>query len=250
MQYGICKLSIVPVRSEANDASEMVTQLLYGDHFKIIEERKKWVRIRIAFDHYEGWIDKKQAKFITEEIYETCHNDAAYSADLIDIVNLNEQQVLSICAGSNVAASQILNHHFEGRFQTGQNFMRSQLLDTAMLYLNAPYLWGGKTPFGIDCSGLTQMVYKTNGIMLHRDASQQALQGQTLSFIEETQIGDLAFFDNQEGNIIHVEIMMGDNYIIHAHGKVRVDRIDHTGIFNVDTRTYSHQLRVLKTYAN
>lgn len=250
MQYGICELSIVPVRSEANDASEMVTQLLYGDHFKIIEERKKWVRIRIAFDHYEGWIDKKQAKFITEEIYNACQNNAAYSADLIDIVNLDEQQVQSICVGSNVAASKILSHHFEGRFQTGQNLMRSQLLDTAMLYLNAPYLWGGKTPFGIDCSGLTQMVYKTNGIMLNRDASQQALQGQTLSFIEETQIGDLAFFDNQEGNIIHVGIMMGDNYIIHAHGKVRVDRIDHTGIFNVDTRTYSHQLRVLKTYAD
>lgn len=246
MQYGICELSIVPVRSEASDLSEMVTQLLYGDHFKIIEERKKWVKIRIAFDLYEGWIDKKQVRFITEDLYSACDKNAIYSADLIDIITLQKQQIQSICLGSNIAPSELLDHHFEGQFFDRQNSKRSQFLETAMLYLNAPYLWGGKTPFGIDCSGLTQMVYKANGLHLNRDASEQAQQGQTLSFIEETQVGDLAFFDNNEGNIIHVGIIMGDNYIIHAHGKVRVDRIDHTGIFNVDTRTYSHQLRVLK----
>lgn len=248
MQYGICELSIVPVRSEASDPSEMVTQLLYGDHFKIIEERKKWVKIRIAFDHYEGWIDKKQVKYIDENTYNLCQNNAAYSSDLIDIVMLKEQQVQSICVGSNVAVCDLLHHKFEGQIIQNQSSTRAQILETAMLYLNAPYLWGGKTPFGIDCSGLTQMVYKTNGLKLNRDASQQALQGETLSFIEETQVGDLAFFDNQDGDIIHVGLLMGDNYIIHAHGKVRVDRIDHTGIFNVDTRTYSHKLRVLKSY--
>lgn len=246
MQYGICELSIVPVRSEASDISEMVTQLLYGDHFKIIEERKKWVKIRIAFDLYEGWIDKKQVRFITEDFYSACDKNAVYSADLIDIITLQKQQIQSICLGSNISPSHLLDHHFEGQIFERQNSKRSQILETAMLYLNAPYLWGGKTPFGIDCSGLTQMVYKANRLHLNRDASQQAQQGQTLSFIEETQVGDLAFFDNNEGNIIHVGIIMGNNYIIHAHRKVRVDRIDHTGIFNVDTRTYSHQLRVLK----
>ena len=120
------------------------------------------------------------------------------------------------------------------------------MLETAYLYLNSPYLWGGKTPFGIDCSGFTQMVYRLNGYHLFRDASQQAKQGEALSFIEESEPGDLAFFDNAEGEIIHVGIIMRDNYIIHAHGKVRIDRIDHSGIFNVDSNQYSHNLRVIK----
>ena len=116
----------------------------------------------------------------------------------------------------------------------------------AYLFLNAPYLWGGKTNFGIDCSGFTQMVYKLNGYKLLRDASLQATQGDPLSFIEESEPGDLAFFDNEEGAITHVGIIMKDNYIIHAHGKVRVDRIDHTGIFNGEKRLYTHKLRVIK----
>jgi cell wall-associated NlpC family hydrolase len=114
------------------------------------------------------------------------------------------------------------------------------------MYLNAPYLWGGKTPFGIDCSGFTQMVYRLNGYSILRDASQQATQGEALSFIEESEPGDLAFFDNEEGTIIHVGIMMENNYIIHASGKVRIDRLDHLGIYNAETNRHTHKLRVIK----
>jgi cell wall-associated NlpC family hydrolase len=115
-----------------------------------------------------------------------------------------------------------------------------------MLFLNAPYLWGGKTPFGIDCSGFTQTVYKLNGIKLLRDAYQQAEQGETLSFVEEAEAGDLAFFDNEEGRIVHVGIVLDNNKIIHASGKVRIDGFDHHGIFNNEKRDYSHKLRLLK----
>ena len=114
------------------------------------------------------------------------------------------------------------------------------------MYLNSPYLWGGKTPFGIDCSGMVQMVYRLNGYQIQRDASQQAMEGEALSFIEESEPGDLAFFDNEEGRIIHVGIIMEDNHIIHAHGKVRIDRLDHLGIYNVDTKRHTHKLRVIK----
>jgi cell wall-associated NlpC family hydrolase len=137
------------------------------------------------------------------------------------------------------------NFIFEGLKVTGQK-AKSELIKTAFLYLNAPYLWGGKTPFGIDCSGFTQMVYKLNGYKLFRDASQQATQGEALSFIEESEPGDLAFFDNEEGKIIHVGIIMNDNYIIHASGKVRIDRLDHLGIYNAETNRHTHKLRVIK----
>ena len=90
------------------------------------------------------------------------------------------------------------------------------------------------------------MVYKLNGFKILRDASQQASQGDALSFIDESEPGDLAFFDNNDGDIIHVGIIMKDHHIIHAHGKVRIDRLDQSGIYNVDTNTHSHKLRVIK----
>jgi gamma-D-glutamyl-L-lysine dipeptidyl-peptidase len=112
--------------------------------------------------------------------------------------------------------------------------------------LNSPYLWGGKTPFGIDCSGFTQMAYKLAGIKLRRDAWQQAEQGHTINLLEETEPGDLAFFDNDEGNIVHVGIILRDHKIIHAAGKVRIDSIDHYGINNKELKKYTHKLRLIK----
>ena len=244
MLYGICPLSVVPVRADANDTSEMVTQLLYGDNFEITETRPKWIKIRIAFDSYNGWIDEKQAFKIDELTFQNLQNKSTYSTDLIGLMTTSSNQLMPVCIGSAVHSSELLSHHFDG--STNAKYNKTQLVDTAMLYLNSPYLWGGKSPFGIDCSGFTQMVYKISLIHLHRDAYQQAKQGQALSFIEESEPGDLAFFDNEEGHIIHVGIMMKDNYIIHAHGQVRIDRIDHYGIFNVDTNRYSHNLRVIK----
>ncbi len=125
-------------------------------------------------------------------------------------------------------------------------FSRAALIENAYLYLHAPYLWGGKSPFGIDCSGFTQMVFKLNGKLLKRDAYQQAEEGETLSFLEEAEEGDLAFFDNEDGKIIHVGIVLRDFKIIHASGKVRIDSLDHEGIFNSETQKYSHRLRLIK----
>ncbi len=246
MKYGICNLSIVPLRVETSDQSELVTQLLYGEVFKVLESRKKWSRIRLSFDGYEGWVDNKQFLFVAEGDYKELKDQTPrYSSDLVDFITIHDGQLLSICMGSNVNASAYLEHTFEGK-SVSAKLPKEKLIETALLYLNAPYLWGGKTPFGIDCSGFTQMVYKLNGYKLSRDASQQATQGEPLSFIEESEPGDLAFFDNAEGNIIHVGIIMKDNYIIHAHGKVRVDRLDHTGIFNYEKRSHTHKLRVIK----
>ena len=246
MQYGICNLGIVPLRAEPSDESEMVSQVLYGDHFKVLEKRKKWSKIRLACDKYGGWIDNKQYLIISGQDYNSISKDARYlSQNLIDFVFDEQQQIIPIPLGSNLESLKLMNHSTEIQSQLFTR-KKSNILSTAFLYLNAPYLWGGKTPFGIDCSGFTQMVYKLNGFALLRDASQQAAQGEALSFIEESEPGDLAFFDNQEGHITHVGIIMEDHHIIHAHGKVRIDRLDHSGIYNVDIKKHTHKLRVIK----
>ncbi|GGW62725.1 SH3 domain-containing protein [Winogradskyella epiphytica] len=246
MQYGICNLGIVPIRLEPSDTSEMVTQSIYGDIFKVLEQRKKWSRIRFAFDNYEGWIDNKQFIEIEESEYtELASADIKLSQDLVDFVSDTSNNLYPIPAGSDLNGLNLLNHQFDGTVLTSK-CVKENLVKTSFLYLNSPYLWGGKTPFGIDCSGFTQMVYKLNGYKLLRDASQQATQGEALSFIEESEPGDLAFFDNDEGTITHVGIIMKDNYIIHAHGKVRIDRLDHSGIYNIDTKMHTHKLRVIK----
>jgi len=224
----------------------MVTQVLYGELFKVLESRKKWSRIRLAFDGYEGWIDNKQFQIIEEADYNNLLEvPPVYAYDLVDYVTTKENQLLTVPMGSSIHQANFLEHHYDGHVISGIQD-KSHIVETALLYMNAPYLWGGKSPFGIDCSGFTQMVYKMNGHVLLRDASLQSSQGEPLSFIEESEPGDLAFFDNAEGHIIHVGIIMEDHYIIHAHGKVRIDRLDHSGIFNTETKTHTHKLRVIK----
>jgi hypothetical protein len=249
--FGICNLAIIPLRIEPSDRSEIVSQVLFGEHFEILEQQKQWAKIKLQFDEYEGWVDSKQFQIISEADYQQLSSDAIIlNSDLIEYITGPNNLLIPIPLGASLSflshnEINTQNYDFEGLKISGQK-PKSNLINTAFMYLNAPYLWGGKTPFGIDCSGFTQMVYKLNGYRLLRDASQQATQGEALSFIEESEPGDLAFFDNEEGNIIHVGIIMDDNYIIHASGKVRIDRLDHLGIYNAEVNKHTHKLRVIK----
>lgn len=249
--FGICNLAIIPLRFEPSDKSEIVSQVLFGEHFEILEQLKQWSKIKLQYDEYEGWVDSKQYQIISESEYNQLSEDAlVLNADLVEYITAPNNLLLPITLGASLS---FLNHsdintsnyNFEGTKISGTK-SKNCLLNTAFMFLNAPYLWGGKTPFGVDCSGFTQMVYKLNGYKLMRDASQQSKQGEALSFIEESEPGDLAFFDNEEGNIIHVGIIMDDNYIIHASGKVRIDRLDHLGIYNAEANKHTHKLRVIK----
>ena len=254
MDYGICNLTTIPIRAEPNDRSELVSQVLFGDVYKVLETTKKWLKIKVAFDKYEGWIDVKQYVKITKEYYKKLiDSPVIVSTELVDFVENNStNELITIALGSRLPLYNnnelMLNgttFSYEGAIST-KTSTKENIVKTAFMYLNAPFLWGGKTPFGIDCSGFTQMVYKMNGQKLLRDASQQATQGEVLSFIEESEPGDLAFFDDKEGEITHVGIMLANNYIIHASGKVRVDRIDQSGIYNADIKKHTHKLRVIK----
>lgn len=249
--FGICNLAIIPLRAEPSDKSEILSQVLFGEHFEIIDQLKQWSKIKLQFDDYEGWVDSKQYQKISESEFKQLSEDViVLNADLIEYITGSNNLLIPIPLGSSLS---FLNHsdinaenfEFEGNKISGVK-TKDHIINTAFMFLNAPYLWGGKTPFGIDCSGFSQMVYKLNGYKLLRDASQQAVQGEALSFIEESEPGDLAFFDNEEGKIIHVGIIMEDNYIIHASGKVRIDRLDHLGIYNADVNKHTHKLRVIK----
>jgi hypothetical protein len=249
--FGICNLAVIPLRLEPSDRSEIVSQILFGEHFEILETQKQWRKIKLQFDQYEGWIDEKQFQPISASEFKTLSDlPIVLNGDLVEYIFYGNNQLLPITLGASVSflSQASINLHqmsFDGLKQEGIQ-AKSNLIETAFMYVNAPYLWGGKTPFGIDCSGFTQMVYKLNGYRLLRDASQQATQGVPLSFIEESEAGDLAFFDNEEGKIIHVGIIMDDNYIIHASGKVRIDRLDHLGIYNAELNKHTHKLRVIK----
>jgi hypothetical protein len=249
--FGICNLAIIPLRAEPSDRSEIVSQVLFGEHFEVVEELKQWRRIKLHYDAYEGWVDSKQFQIISEAAYNTLSKEPiVLNADLIDYISAPNNILLPISLGASLSFLQhsdinTTQFEFEGTKTSGIQD-KNQLISTAFMYLNAPYLWGGKSPLGIDCSGFTQMVARTAGIKLMRDAYQQAEQGITLGFIEEASAGDLVFFDNEEERIIHVGVLLSSNEVIHASGKVRIDKIDHQGIFNQETGKYTHNLRLIK----
>ena len=228
------KTPVVPVRKEAQDSSEQITQFLYGELLTVIEEEKQWRKCVSDIDEYAGWLDQKMI-YRVEEHSEKRQFLTVSAAEWIEI---NGQRKL-IPAGSYLSDQEM---------GTLKSVDRSPF-EHASLFLGAPYLWGGKTIMGIDCSGLTQVAFAMANNKLPRDAYQQAEIGETVSFVDEAQTNDLAYFDNVEGKIIHVGIIRRngkDLEIIHANGEVRIDQLDHQGIFKKETGKYSHQLRIIK----
>ena len=253
MKFGFTKLSIIPVRIENKEQSEMVTQLLFGDIYSVISEKKNWLEIQIEADQYVGWIDKTMFFEISEEQFSQIkHSKLKINKNLICYLSSDNQQI-HLVRGSSF--SQLENNRtfigdkdykIEGFETVEGEQIRKEIIEVAKSYLSTPYLWGGKSPFGIDCSGFSQMVYKINGIQIPRDASQQVNLGASRNFMDESKPGDLAFFDNEEGNVIHVGIVLDGHKIIHASGEVRIDKLDHQGIFNIDKKIYTHKLRVIQ----
>lgn len=257
MNYGISALSLIPVRKEPSEKSEMVSQALFGESFRIMDYLPGWYHIRMDFDGYEGWVDPKMVTPLNERQYLRIQKSPmAVTTDIFSLIPVSKEQNLMLVAGSTLPLWRPYLKQFTLGTQTfsmKSNISYGKIVDKrkviisqALKYFNAPYLWGGRSPLGIDCSGFTQIIYKMAGIKLPRDAGQQVKCGTAMSFVEESQPGDLAFFDDDEGNITHVGILWERNKIIHASGKVRIDNIDQYGIINTDTKRYTHNLRVMK----
>lgn len=255
--YHVCRIAVAPIRKEPSDRSEIVSQILFGDRVTVLEKTEKWCLIVTKHDNYEGWMDYKQLQKITDLQF---NDEQAYQyltpAQLDNTVIASNGTKFYLSPGSTLPYFNNGNCFIgENEFKvTSKPFIPNKVdftlnvEETAKFFLNTPYSWGGRTFFGIDCSGFVQAVYKLNGVSLKRDASQQAQDGDTVDFLAAAQLGDLAFFDNEEGKIIHVGIIMSDNYIIHASGKVRIDRLDHLGIYNAESNRHTHKLRVIKKY--
>ncbi len=251
MNHGICFLNAIPLRMGPDHKSEMISQVLFGETFIILENTGEWIKVILDEDNYEGWVSRNQIKLISEEEYTTVSSQSSkYCHELVSHVQINED-FIPITLGAKILTSDINNKLLGNTFLSECDSVegaknKQEIVRTAYYYLNSPHLWGGKTPFGIDASGFTQMVYRINGYSLLREAYQQASQGEVLSFIEESEPGDLAFFDDEEGNIIHSGIILRNHNIIHCWGEVRIDRIDHSGIFNIKLNKHTHNLRVIK----
>jgi cell wall-associated NlpC family hydrolase len=234
MEKGICTVSVAAIRAEQSHQSEMTSQILYGETVDILEKAAKFIKIKMHFDGYEGWVDVQQISEISEEYFQERKTELVQNT--LQMYSTS-QGVILLSIGSEVNSE-----------KAEPTFLKTETVsETAQKFFNVPYLWSGRSFFGIDCSGFVQLVYKVHGISLPREAHQQSEVGEVLSFVEESKPGDLAFFENLDGQISHVGMMLEDQNIIHAYGKVRIDSLDSTGIFNKELNKHTHKLRFLRS---
>ena len=256
IEYGIGFLAAIPVRKHPFHSSEMTSQILFGETFAVLEKYQNWRRIRCRYDNYSGWVNMADYQLISEREYiQLSNKKTAIASDLVQVMlDHTRNRMFPVLIGSSLPGLQDQSFEIEGYSYTydgafvmpGIGTHCRKLVENAYMYLHSPYLWGGRMPFGIDCSGFVQMVFKLCGIPLLRDASQQAIQGEIVNLLNEAHPGDLAFFDNDDGEITHVGILLDKQTIIHASGKVRTDKIDHHGIFNEEKKQYTHKLRLIR----
>jgi cell wall-associated NlpC family hydrolase len=235
----------------------MISQLLFGECAEWLQDSGDFYQVRCRYDGYIGWVQKVQVSALPTGILDTA---VVLPQAGKGWVNVNGY-ALELSPGSEFyyrasVKSQWVKAGLEAgpyRFQYLRQpepiaLSAAAIIAQARLYLGASYLWGGKSIWGIDCSGLVQMAYKAAGLFVPRDAWQQAEGGDVVSFIQEAAPGDLAFFDNAEGRITHVGILISNDQILHASGQVRIDSIDHHGIIHSATGQRTHQLRVIKRF--
>lgn len=259
MYYGICLQNYIPMRAEPSERSEMVSQVLYGELFLIIETNKaaRFTKIRLLYDDYEGWIDEKTAIILENDTYQRIIELTEHPLnELYSKIYINDGSERTLGAGcslwvkkkSIIYPEDVLS--VDNGINSEQIEIREKIQKYSIRWIDIPYLWGGRSVFGADCSGFVQNIYKQVGIKLPRNSGEQSQKGNIVNFLSEARPGDLAFFDNEEGEITHTGIIMEDGKIIHSSGMIKIDLIDHQGIFSEYTARYTHKLRLIKNVIN
>lgn len=251
MKYGVCTLNQIAVRSNKSESSELTTQMLFGETCKVIDQKGSWFFVYTDMDQYLGWIDTKTLTLIAHDEYQALQNGTHSTlSSPYGIIKVNDKkQILSMSSTlpflnkSHGKIGQQSYELIEGETKTSQTPS-----EVAASMLASPYLWGGRTIMGIDCSALILNTFKIFNFLLPRDAREQVSYGENIAFFSEAQDGDVCFFDNEEGKITHVGILNSSKKIVHASGEVRIDSIDHQGIYNASISKYTHHLRVIKRF--
>lgn len=257
--HGIANLSIIPLRATASHKAEMISQVLFGEVYSVEETQDNWLKIKLLKDEYVGWIDKNQHQTISEDYFSSYPSLPFAVIKSLSAMAVHSKNNTAIMLSMGAILPNFNNENFIigddiYTLQSGEYlFLKEQIfnihsINLAKSLLNVPYLWGGKSAYGIDCSGFSQLIYAFSGISLKRDAWQQALDGKLIDNLEIAQLGDLAFFENDKGKITHVGILINQHEIIHASGRVKIDAIDNIGILPADTTEYSHKLKLIKRY--
>ena len=250
MDCALCVVPAAPVRSKPSHKFEMVNQLLFGEGMRVLKMKDKWVRIQTVPDNYEGWIRSNMIAEVKEDLL----FGSFVTAALLNAVKIGEM-TMHIPVGSTLPGFRngegtigALKYKFEGPSFNRNEVKPSceQVTHLTRQWLNAPYLWGGRTPLGVDCSGFVQVIFKMMGIDLLRDARLQVDQGMKIKKMQDAHCGDAAFFRNHKRKITHVGILLSPTEIIHASGRVRIDAIDEKGIINADTGKRTHTLVALR----
>jgi cell wall-associated NlpC family hydrolase len=192
---------------------------------------------------------------VSEEYYQRLSMGGySVAGQITETILTPENEAYTIPAGSTLGFTgqdgtltiDSIHYRLIGQSNAPMPNQSTDRIETAMRFLNSPYLWGGRSPFGYDCSGFTQAVYKINGVRLPRDAWQQALMGRKIEKAKETVRGDLVFFAGDEDRVVHVGMAIPPDKIIHCSGMVRIDALDDKGIFNLQLNQYTHRLHSIK----